>query len=118
MRKSIKILHPLLRPSAKYMAILPIGMYCNENILKAKSGDIVEFWQDWRHEKMVLLRKCKLLVKSSAFTFMAKSIYGEHTTISGMMKKWERQALNEGIGIKGFSRTEAVLIECVPLSTD
>lgn len=116
-KKPIPILHPPPKPD-KPFALLAIGMYCNRELQNAKIGQIVEFWQDWRHDKRVLVRKCKVQIKSSVFTFLAQSIYGDRTRIVDMLAKWEAFAVNEGIGKDGFDRESCLLIEVRPVEDD
>ena len=96
----------------KPFAILPIGMYCNSGLQKANPGDTIIFCQDWRREKAVLVRHCRIAVNSSVFTFMAKSIYGEYTRIKDLLAKWEALSVVEGYGKEGYSKDECLLIEC------
>lgn len=113
-KKPITILHPTPK-SDKPFAILPIGLFCNDKLQKAALGTLVEFWQDWRHDKRVLVRKCKVQIKSSVFTFLAQSIYGENMTIAKLMERWEAWAVVEGIGKEGFDRDYALIVETAPL---
>lgn len=107
--KVINIQHPI--PGKLPYAILPIGMYCNKKLQEARAGDIVEFWQEWRHEKRVLVRKCKVQIRSSFFTFMAQSIYGRYTRVDSLIRRWEDWAITEGIGRNGVDKEWALLIE-------
>lgn len=107
--KVINIQHPV--PGKLPYAILPIGMYCNKKLQEARAGDIVEFWQEWRHEKRVLVRKCKVQIRSSYFTFMAQSIYGRYTRVDSLIRRWEDWAITEGIGRNGVDKEWALLIE-------
>lgn len=103
-KKPIPILHPTPKAD-KPFAILPIGLFCNDKLQKAAIGAVVEFWQDWRHDKRVLVRKCKVQIKSSVFTFLAQSIYGERTRIVDMQAKWRE------VYDVPFDETECMLIE-------
>lgn len=116
-KKPIPILHPTPKAD-KPFAILPIGLFCNDKLQKAAPNSEICFWQDWRHDKRVLVRKCKVQIKSSVFTFLAQSIYGERTRIADMLAKWEAFAVNEGIGKSGFDREFALLIEVAPVEED
>lgn len=113
-KKPIPILHPTPKAD-KPFAILPIGLFCNDKLQKAAVGSLVEFWQDWRHDKRVLVRKCKVQIKSSVFTFLLRSIYGENMTITKLMERWEAWAVVEGIGKEGFDRDYALIVETTPL---
>lgn len=108
-KKAINIQHQV--PGRLPYAILPIGTYCNQKLQEAKAGAVVEFWQDWRHEKRVLVRKCRIPIRSSLFAFMAQSIYGKYTRVDSLIKRWEGWAITEGIGRNGIDRETALLIE-------
>ena len=110
MPKPIPINHPCPK-EGKPFAILPCGLYMNRDLQKAKPGDTILFCQDWRKDKAVLIRKCRIAVNSSVFTFMAKSIYGEYTTIKSLLEIWEAQSVIEGYGRDGVDKEFALLIE-------
>ncbi len=93
------------------MIFLPIGMYCNKQIQKAENDSIVEFRDGWQRTKAVLVRKCKVNVNSSVFTFLLQSIYGANMRWEDLRKRWEAWAVVEGIGAQGFSDTECLLIQ-------
>ena len=109
MEKPIKIQHPT--PTRLPYAILPTGIYCNSQLQKAKSGDLVEFWTDWRHDKRCIVQICRFRINSPEFTFMLRSIYGENMTIAKLMERWEAWAVVEGIGKEGFDHDSCVIIE-------
>lgn len=111
MSKLINILHPTPKGGKTAFAIIPIGMYLNRPLQEAAPNSEICFWQDWRHDKRVLVRKCKVQIKSSVFTFLAQSIYGERMTIAKLFEQWEAWAVVEGIGSTGFSREEALVVE-------
>lgn len=106
MAKPINILHPIPK-SDKPFALLPIGMYCNDKLQNAAPGSLLEFWRDWdwRHERRVLVRKCRIGINSSVFTFLAKSLYGERTRITDMIAKWRE------VYDVPFDESECMLIE-------
>lgn len=93
------------------MIFLPIGMYCNKQIQKAEPDSVVEFRDGWQRTKAVLVRKCKVNVNSSVFTFLLQSIYGANMRWEDLRKRWEAWAVVEGIGKDGFSDTECLLIQ-------
>lgn len=109
MAKLIKIQHPT--PTRLPYAILPVGIYCNPQFQKAKSGDLVEFWTDWRHDKRVITNICRFRINSPEFTFMLRSIYGENMTIAKLMERWEAWAVVEGIGKDGFDHESCIILE-------
>ena len=111
MVKPINILHPAPERDKPFM-LLPIGIYCNKELQKAASGSLVELWQDWRHERRALVRKCRIGINSSAFTFLAKSLYGERTRIADMLAKWRE------VYDVPFDESECLLIEVKPIDED
>lgn len=113
MAKPINILHPIPNGDKPY-ALVPIGIYCNDKLQKAAPGSFVEFWRDWswRHERRVLVRKCRIQINSSVFTFLAKSLYGERTRIVDMQAKWRE------VYDVPFDETECMLIEVRELNED
>lgn len=110
MAKPINILHPTPKADKPY-AVIPIGMYCNTSLQKACRGDLVEFWQDWRHERRRIVQITKFRINTPEFTFMLRSIYGERMTIAKLMERWEAWAVVEGIGKDGFNRESCIIIE-------
>lgn len=116
-KRAIKILHSIPKATSNALVLLPIGKYCNQKIQTAEIGSIIEFWQDWKHEKRILVRKCKIYVKSSVFTLLAQSIYGRVRT-TDMVKRWERYSIESGLGKEGFNRDVCLLIEVRELTED
>lgn len=114
MSRPIKIPHPTPKPSTRGMAIIPVGLYCNQKLQKAQIGSEVIFETEWRKDKRVITNICRFRINSPEFTFMLRSIYGENMTIAKLMEKWEAWAIVEGIGKEGFSRDEALLLETRP----
>ncbi|WP_300905727.1 hypothetical protein [uncultured Bacteroides sp.] len=111
MAKPINILHPIPKCDKPFM-LLPIGIYCNKELQSAASGSLVELWQDWRHERRVLVRKCRIGINNSVFTFLAKSLYGERMRIADMLAKWRE------VYDVPFDETECMLIEVRELNED
>lgn len=110
MPKPIRVLHPTPK-DIKPFALLPCGLYVNRELQQAQCGNLIEFWTDWRHETRILVNKCRLTVNSSYFTFMSKSIYGQHIRAADLINRWEALCINEGAHKDGFSREECMLIE-------
>lgn len=110
MARPIKIQHPTPKTDKPY-AILPIGLYCNAALQKAKPGQEVIFETEWRRDKRRIVQLCRFRINSPEFTFMLRSIYGVRMTIAKLMERWEAWAVVEGIGAQGFSRDEAIVIE-------
>lgn len=108
--KVIRIQHQTPK-AEKPFAVLPIGLYCNAALQKAKPGQEVIFQTDWRRDKRRIVQSCRFRVNSPEFTFMLRSIYGENMTIARLMERWEAWAVVEGIGASGFSREEAIVVE-------
>ncbi len=111
MAKPINILHPVPKDGKPFM-LLPIGTYCNKELQKVSVGSVIDFWQDWRHERRVLVRKCRIGINSSVFTFLAKSLYGERTRIADMLAKWRE------VYDVPFDESECMLIEVRELNED
>lgn len=111
MAKPINILHPTPKPPKNGIVIVPCGLYCNTALQKARSGDLVEFWQEWRHEKRRIVQITKFRINSPELTFMLRCVYGERITIAKLFEQWEAWAVVEGIGSSGFSRDEALVVE-------
>lgn len=111
MAKPINILHPIPKPPKNGIAIVPCGLYCNRELQNAKAGQMVEFWQDWRHEKRRIVQITKFRINTPEFTFMLRCVYGERMTIAKLFEQWEAWAVVEGIGSAGFSRDEALVVE-------
>lgn len=111
MPRPIKIQHPTPRPSNRGMAIIPVGLYCNQKLQIAQIGSEVIFETEWRRDKRRIVQLCRFRINSPEFTFMLRSIYGENMTITKLMERWEAWAVVEGIGKDGFDRESALLVE-------
>lgn len=118
MAKPINILHPTPNPPKNGIAIVPCGLYCNRELQNAKIGQIVEFWQEWRHEKRRIVQITKFRINTPEFTFMLRCVYGERMTIAKLFERWEAECINEGIGRDGFDRDFALLIEVAQVEED
>lgn len=109
--RPIKIQHPTPKPSTCGMAIIPVGLYCNAKLQKAKIGDVVQFCCEWRKDKRVISNICRFRINSPEFTFMLRSIYGENMTIAKLMERWEAWAVVEGIGKDGIDKEQCIIVE-------
>ncbi len=108
--EKIRVRHAL--PSVERpFVMLPVGLYCNSRLRKARSGTLIEFWDGWRHGKYTLVQKCEIPIASSAFTFMCKAIYGSSVNYNMLCRKWEAECLVEGLGRNGFDRDKVLVIE-------
>ena len=92
------------------LAIVPIGLFANKELQNCEVGGIITFSDTWRRTKFRLIRKCKLSVKSSAFAFMLRALYGETITYERWMERWQGVAVSEGWGKSAFG-DEVMLIE-------
>ena len=117
-KRPIKIHQRVQRVSNAEVAIVPIGLYCNTALQKARPGDAVCFQYEWRKDNRRIVQMCRFRINSPEFTFMLRSIYGENMTIAKLMEKWEAWAIVEGIGKEGFSRDEALLLETRPYDAE
>lgn len=111
MAKPIKIQHPVPRASNRGMAIIPVGLYCNQKLQKAQIGSEGIFETEWRKDKRVITNICRFRINSPEFTFMLRSIYGENMTIAKLMGRWEAWAVVEGIGAAGIDHESCIIIE-------
>lgn len=109
--RPIKIQHPTPQPRSVAQVILPIGMYCNQALQKAKPGDWVLFESTWKRTDMRIVQLCRFRINSPEFTFMLRSIYGENMTIAKLMERWEAWAVVEGIGKDGIDKEKCIIIE-------
>lgn len=111
MAKPIKIQCATPKSRSVAQVPIPIGLYCNSKLQKAKIGDVVELCTEWRRDKRIITNICRFRINSPEFTFMLRSIYGENMTISKLMERWEAWAIVEGIGKQGFSREQCIVLE-------
>lgn len=100
------------------IAIFPIGLYCNTELMKAKVGDIVEFRTSWRADARIIKAISRVDVENRAFSFLLRHAYGETMTIKRLMRDWEVWAENEGLSRKGFSRNEVLVVSFVKEDCD
>lgn len=110
MARPIKIQHPTPKAEKPYAAI-PIGMYCNIALQKARPGQEIEFCTEWRRDKRFIVQLCRFRINSPEFTFMLRSIYGENMTIAKLMERWEAWAVVEGIGKDGIDKEQCIIVE-------
>lgn len=110
MARPIKIQHPAPKAEKPY-AILPIGLYCNAALQKAKPGQELIFETEWRRDKRRIVQLCRFRINSPEFTFMLRSIYGENMTIAKLMERWEAWAVVEGIGAAGIDHENCIILE-------
>ncbi len=110
MPKPVPILSRTPQENKPY-AILPVGLYCNKKLQQVKPGEIVEFWTDWRHDTRRIVQMTKFRTNTPEFTFLMRSVYGQHFRLADLMARWEAECVNEGIGANGFSRDEALVVE-------
>lgn len=106
-----KISHDMPNKLTTRMALLPIGMFLHRDIQQANAGDIVEFWDDWRHERAILERKCIMPINSAIFAYLVKLIYGQCMTTKKILERWKSQSIIQGYGESGLDSEECLLIE-------
>jgi hypothetical protein len=114
MAKIAKIYQPTPL-SGKLYALIPIGLYFNKTIQKAKPGDTVEFQDAWHRDKFELVRKSVVEIKTSVFNFMCCSLYGSECNIPRILARWRALAEAQGCGKKGLDEEQALLIEVKPI---
>lgn len=110
-KRPINIHQQVPRANAAEVAIVPIGLYCNTALQKARPGDAVCFQYEWRKDNRRIVQMCRFRVNSPEFTFMLRSVYGAGMTIARLMEQWEAWAIVEGIGKDGFSRDEVLVLQ-------
>lgn len=110
MAKKIAILHAMPRDITMRRCLLPIGLYCNVEIQKAKLGSVLDFWQEWRHEEATLVYRRVINVGSAEFTDWLELLYGKNMTVERLLSRWEAQCITEGIGRDGYDKERALLI--------
>lgn len=118
MPRPIKIQHPTPKPLNSCMAILPMGLYCNQKLQKAKPGDMVLFESTWQRTDMRIVQICRFRINSPEFTFMLRIIYGEGMTIAKLMERWEAWAVVEGIGKDGIDKEQCIIVEVEPIKEE
>lgn len=111
MNRPINIQHQTPQARSVAQVILPIGLYCNQALQKAKPGDWVLFESTCRRTDMRVVQLCRFRINSPEFTFMLRSIYGENMTIAKLMERWEAWAIVEGIGKDGIDHESCIIIE-------
>ena len=72
MSKVIKLLNTPM-PKGN-LVLIPVGLYLNQPLQKAKPGAVLSFEVAWRKDKRVLRQKVAVKIASPIFTFMARSI--------------------------------------------
>lgn len=100
------------------IAIFPIGMYCNAEMMKAKPGDIVEFRTAWRRDARIIKAITRMEMANRMFSFVMRHVYGDYMTIRRLIRDWEAWAENEGLSRQGFSRNEALVVSFVKEDCD
>ncbi len=115
MNRPINIQHQTPQARSVAQVILPIGLYCNQALQKAKPGDWVLFESTWKRTDMRIVQLCRFRINSPEFTFMLRSIYGENMTIAKLMERWEAWAVVEGIGAAGIDHESCIIVEVKPI---
>lgn len=118
MPRSINIQHPTPQARSVAQVALPVGLYCNQKLQKAKIGDEVQFQCEWRKDKRVITNICRFRINSPEFTFMLRSIYGENMTIAKLMERWDAWAVVEGIGKEGIDKEQCIIVEVEPIKEE
>lgn len=108
MSKVIKLLNT---PAPKgNLAVIPVGMYLNQPLQKAKPGAVIEFQSAWRKDKRVLQQKVAVKIASPIFTFAMRVVYGQDVRMADIIEQWRANCIIEGLGKDAFS-DECMLIE-------
>jgi hypothetical protein len=92
------------------LVLIPVGLYLNQPLQKAKPGAVLSFEVAWRKDKRVLRQKVAVKIASPIFTFMARSIYGSEARMADIIEQWRANCIIEGLGKDAFS-DECLLIE-------
>lgn len=100
------------------IAMFPIGMYCNTELMEAKAGDIVELRTSWRRDARIIKAVTRLEIRDRAFPFLLRHIYGDGITLRRLMRDWEVWAETEGLSRKGFSRSEVLVVSFIKEDCD
>lgn len=108
MSKVIKLLNTHV-PKGNW-AVIPIGMYLNQPLQRAKPGAVLSFEAAWRKDKRVLLQKVAVKINSPIFTFAMRAIYGADARMADIIEQWRANCIIEGLGKDAFS-DECLLIE-------
>lgn len=108
MSKVIKLLNTPV-PKGN-LAVVPIGMYLNQSLQKAKPNAVIEFQAAWRKDKRVLLQKVAVKIASPIFTFAMRAIYGADVRMADIIEQWRANCIIEGLGKDAFG-DECLLIE-------
>lgn len=110
----MKVFHRTPTENKPY-AILPCGRHYNQRVKELMRGDKVEFWTDWRHDTLRVLRACVLQIDSPVFTFIIKSLYGTGVSKEDILRRWVSTAIIQGVTQEGgISDEECVLVEVEP----
>lgn len=88
------------------LAILPVGVYYNRNIQRAKKGDVVIFKED--NTEYVILDICYIDLTSRVAGMLCRYIY--NSDLSRVMERWEANAIIEGNGRSSVSKNKALVI--------
>ncbi len=114
MKRPIKICQLAPKSMQISFALVPYGKFLNTHLQKATAGAIIDFCVDWRRDRFILIRKCKLAVNSSVFTLLLKSIYGEDATWEKLYDEWRAQCVVEGLGKDAFGPDNVILLSVKP----
>ncbi len=108
MSKVIKLLNTSV-PKGN-LALIPVGLYLNQSLQKAKPGAVLSFEVAWRKDKRVLRQKVTVKINSPIFTFAMRAIYGQDARMADIIEQWRANCIIEGLGKNAFS-DECLLIE-------
>lgn len=108
MSKVIKLLNTPVPKGA--LALVPVGLYLNVPLQKAKPNVVIEFQSAWRKDRRVLRQKVAVKINSPIFTFAMRAIYGQDARMDDIIEQWRANCIIEGLGKDAFG-DECLLIE-------
>lgn len=91
--------------------LCPYGRYANKEVQTCETGGILTFQDTWRKTQFRLVRRTKVAVNSSVFSFLLRAVYGETMTYGRWMERWRAVAASEGWGKDAFDTDSVLLLE-------
>ena len=117
MAKKIRILQTLPKDGQRFL-IVPVGTYLNTELQEAKAGTRFEIWQEWRHDKYVVVQSARMRINTPEFTFLMRHIYGLQYRVADLMEKFSQWSYDAGAGWEGFDTEQCLVMEIKPYRED
>lgn len=103
---AIHLLHKQPKTLSNHYALVPVGIYANKRLRRAKEGAVIVFHDGWREDRAILVRRGVIKTDTSAFSFLARSIYDKD--VGELLDEWKRLYIIQG---EPIDTSECLILE-------